>query len=154
MSGFIAITSEEWIEYLKNNNKDLALFWCKKKTFKALKYGEDFYFLRRSSFKSNADRFIVGKGSYVEFRIMHRNIIWSEYGNSVGYKEKEEFLKNVKKIYGEDIADLGCIVLKNLVFYEKPVSIHECGIDFSPYIVSGKTITNEDCEKIKAAKEY
>lgn len=93
MSGFIAITSEEWIEYLKNNNKDLALFWCKKKTFKALKYGEDFYFLRRSSFKSNADRFIVGKGSYVEFRIMHSNIIWSEYGNSVGYKEKEEFLK-------------------------------------------------------------
>ena len=69
-------------------------------------------------------------------------------------KEKEEFLKHVKKIYGEDIADLGCIVLKNLVFYEKPVSIQECGIDFSPYIVSGKTITNEDCEKIKAAKEY
>ena len=54
------------------------------------------------------------------------------------------------KIYGKEHADLGSIVLNNLVFYEKPVSIQECGIDFSPYIVSGKTITNEECEKIKA----
>jgi hypothetical protein len=152
MAGFIAITSEGWIEYLKNNRKDLdfAVFWCKKKTFKALKCGEDFYFLRRSSFKSNADRFIAGKGSFVEFKTIQSNIIWSEYGNSVGFEEEEEFVNNVRKIYGKEVADLGCIVLNNLVFYEKPVSIQECGIDFSPYIVSGKTITNEECEKIKA----
>lgn len=101
MAGFIAITSEGWIEYLKNNRKDLdfAVFWCKKKTFKALKCGEDFYFLRRSSFKSNADRFIAGKGSFVEFKTIQSNIIWSEYGNSVGFEEEEEFVNNVRKIY-------------------------------------------------------
>lgn len=148
MAGFIAITSEEWIDYLKSHKKDFAVFWCKKKSFKALKCGEDFYFLRRSGFKTNADRYIAGKGAFVDFKLMPVNMIWSEYGNCVGFETEEDFIGNVKKIYGEGASNLGCIILDNILFYDMPRSIKECDIDFSPYIVSGKSITDEECKRI------
>ena len=154
MAGYIAITSGKWIDCLKNNRTEVALFWCKKKSFKALKIGEDFFFLRRSEFKTSADRFIVGKGSFIEFKRMPSNVIWSEYGNSVGFETKDEFSENIRKTYGSDVTDLGCIILGDIIFYDRPKSIKECEIAFSPYIVSGKTISDEECKKIKAIKEY
>ena len=109
MAGFIEITSEKWIDYLKSHKKDFAVFWCKKKSFKALKCGDDFYFLRRSGLKTNADRYIAGKGAFVEFKLMPVNMIWSEYGNCVGFEKEEDFIVNVKKYMVKELIIWGAL---------------------------------------------
>lgn len=153
MAGYIAITMSGWLENIKSSSYSSAVFWCKKKSFKALTPGDRFYFLERGSFKSNADRFIVGSGVFVEFTKGRSTEMWAKYANRLGFKTFEEFEKHLEGLYHEKKTEIGCIVLDKIVFFKRKVSLDECSVDFSPYIVSGKSINSDECTRIERVVE-
>ena len=149
MRGYIGLTTTEWIEFIQRNTScDKAVFWCKKKSFRALNMGEPFYFLRRGKFSSNADRYILGYASFLRFEKMSVIDAWERYKTALGFEDNSSYLDSIKNIYGNCDFELGCIVLNKPVFFMSGVSLAACNIDFSPCIVSGKTITDEECSQI------
>ena len=148
MAGYVAITTENWISCIRENACKSAVFWCKKSNFKAISLGEKFYFLKKGKFSSNADRYISGYGRFVKFEKRSSESLWEAYGTAVGFPSEEEFLLQVQSIYKEDKCDLGCIILDNLTFFRRERSLQECKVDFSPYIVSGKKITDDESARI------
>ena len=154
MAGYIAITMSDWLDCIAASGNSSAVFWCKKKNFKALLPGEKFYFLERGQFRSNADRFIVGSGEFLEFKKGKSFEVWDKYTTKLGFSTLEELEEHIEAVYHNKTFEIGCIVLNNIAFFNRKISLDECGVDFSPYIVSGKCITSDECIRIeKAAKE-
>ena len=153
MAGYIAITTSDWVNSVKVNGVSSAVFWCKKKSFVAISPGERFYFLERGKFTSSADRYIVGRGDFCRFELINASHAWEIYGNQLGLDSKQSFQEQIRTIYHDDSFDLGCIILDQIVFYKEKVSLAACGIDFSPYIVSGKKLDVEECRRIDSKTE-
>lgn len=151
MKGYIGIAKDDWCSCLQSIGASHAVFWRKKASFKALQKGEFFYFLNRKIIEGK--RFVVGRGKYHDWRIMPAKEAWGEYGNTLGYREKQEFLDSLRSIYKTDEVELGCVLLQEVEFFDKPVCLSECNIDFSPYIVSGKTIDEDECMRLNYALE-
>ena len=148
MGGFVALTTQEWISSISELTTEKAVFWRKRKTFKAICKGEPFYFLKRGHFETNNDRYIVGKGTFCELEVLPATEAWKKYGNALGYANEKSFLDVVTKMYKETNPELGCLVMEKIKMFSNPVSLAKAEIDFSPYIVSGKKISSEDCETI------
>lgn len=146
MPGYISITDNEWCENQRRANPDYAVFWRKRLAFRAIKPGETFYFLKRSPI--NGERCLVGKATYVNSCEKEFEDAWNAYGSKLGVSSREAFEQKVNSIYKERDVKLGCIILNNLIFLEKAIPLSKCGIDFSPYIVSGKTIDEQSCKKV------
>lgn len=151
MKGYIGIANDDWCNHLQSSKSSCAVFWRKKAVFKALQKGEYFFFLNRKAI--DGKRYVVGRGKYDEWNILSVRDAWNKYGSALGYKEEHEFLESIKSIYKTDEVELGCIVLKEVVYFEQLVCLSDCSIDFSPYIVSGKTINEEECTKLNCASE-
>ncbi len=148
MGGFIILTSYDWLISIKKTGLNNAIFWRKKKTFKAIESNDSIYFLKRGHFSSNYDRYIVGKGTYISNDYGSAENVWERYNKATGYLTKESFMKAVYSIYKEPNPNLGCIIIKNIIVFPKGVSLAEAGISLSPYTVSGKTISQEECDLI------
>lgn len=154
MAGYIAITTSDWIKSIKANEILYAVFWCKKKNFVALLPGEKLYFLEKGPFSSSAERFIVGAGEFCRFEKVDLAQVWDKYSFALGFDTEQDFRNQIKSIYhSDDSFDLGCIVLNHVRFYKRKLSLTECEIEFSPYIVSGKKIDSEDCNRIERKSE-
>ena len=154
MSGFIALTTCEWIESLNHiNSLDTMVFWRKRKSFKAIKPNEFIYFLKRGPFASNRDRFIIGRGTFIGTDLLLANEAWSKYGKFLGYNDKQSCIRAVQSTYHESNPELGCLLIHEITVYKTPVSLEQTGIDFSPYIVSGKTISDKECIAIDSAQQ-
>ncbi|WP_308683400.1 hypothetical protein [Stomatobaculum longum] len=151
MKGYIGIANDDWCNCLQSTKSSHAVFWRKKASFKALQKGEIFYFLNRKNVEGK--RFVVGRGKYCDWHIMPAKKAWAEYGGTLGYREEKEFLDSLRSIYKTDEVELGCVLLQEVVFFDKPVCLSECNIDFSPYIVSGKTIGEEECIRLNYVLE-
>ena len=151
MAGYIAITTSEWIENIKSLNTETAVFWSKKASFKALNKDEPFYFLRRGSFASNADRYIVGRGFFSKFERLDPQIAWTLYEKTLGFNTKGDFERMISSLYRGEIREIGCTVLEGIQFFLTERSLEDCSIDFSPYIVSGKRLSSSDCARIENA---
>lgn len=150
MAGYIALTTLEWMNSIKHTKTSNAIFWCKKKNFKSIFCGEPIYLLQRGSFDSNADRFLIGKGTYDGFDILCLKMAWDKYGQLLGFSSFENLKKAMIVTYKSADINLGCILLRDLNFFDAPVSLSKCNVEFSKYIVSGKKISEEDCRKIDA----
>lgn len=148
MGGYIALTTQDWILSLKAMNAEAAVFWRKKKSFKAVQVGEPIYFLRRGSFSSNSERYIVGKGLFCKHELLSANEAWIKYNTQLGFSCEQDFNEAVFKIYKEQNPELGCLRISKVQFYETSISLMDAKIDFSPYIVSGKKISIEECNRI------
>ena len=151
MKGYIGIANEGWCSHLQSHKSTCAVFWRKKAVIKALQKGEYFYFINRKAI--DGKRYVVGRGTYDEWNILSARDAWDIYGGALGYKEEHDFLESIKTIYKTDEVELGCIVLKEVVYFEEPVCLSDCDIDFSPYIVSGKIIDEEECTRLNCALE-
>lgn len=146
MKGYIGIANADWCNNLQKFGMSVAVFWSKKPSFKALEKGEYFYFLNRQAI--NGFRFIIGRGKFVEWYKTSPREAWKEYKRTLGYPDEETFLENVRSIYKTDDIELGFIVLKDVEYFNNGVTLSECKIDFSTYIVSGKTINENECTRL------
>ena len=129
----------------------MCRFLAKESRIQSTAKGEYFYFINRKAI--NGKCYVVGRGTYDEWNILSARDAWDIYGGALGYKEEHDFLESIKTIYKTDEVELGCIVLKEVVYFEEPVCLSDCDIDFSPYIVSGKTIDEEECTRLNCVLE-
>ena len=148
MPGYLAIANNIWCYYIKTNGLRTAVFWCKKKSFRALDVGDPFYFLGRRL--PSGERILSGKACFDSFSTMYVADAWDKYGEFLGYPDMNSFKEAVRTIYKDDDCQLGCIVLIRPVFASSDIKISECGIAFSPYTVSGRIITEEECARADA----
>lgn len=148
MKGYIALTKDTWWDYIYENSLSTAVFWKKRTTFKALVKNDRFYFLYRAS--QAPDRNIVGWADFDCFKVLKPAEAWAQFGEMLGCSSQKTFFDNVYSIYGKEAIDsIGCIVLKKIHFCKSPHSLRKLGIEFSPYTVSGKIITDEECRKVE-----
>ena len=75
--------------------------------------------------------------------------MWKKYSTKLGFSTRLDFETNIENIYHDKSIEIGCILINQLHFYKRRLSLDECNIDFSRYIVSGKKIGPEDCKKIE-----
>lgn len=146
MKGYIAITSSEWFDTLKENLVIEAVFWRKRLAFKALEEGDYYFFYVKN--KATNIRQISGYALYKSSSTVNCKDAWRQYHSKLGSNSEDGFLENVSSIYKTTDITLGCIYLTDVVFFDEPIDLDACKIEFSPYIVSGKTITQEDCKTI------
>lgn len=151
MNGYIGIANDDWCNCLQSSKSSQAVFWRKRTVFKALEKKEYFFFLKKKAV--GGKRYIVGRGKFDEWRVLPAKSAWEEYGSSLGYQDENGFFESLQAIYRTKDVDLGCIVLREVEFFEVPVTLEKCGIAFSPYIVSGKTIDENECNRLNLALE-
>ena len=145
MKGYIAISNDNWCNQIMAGKYELAVFWRKRTTFKAIAEGDYFYFLSRK--RSDGKRYILGCGIYAGTKVMTPDDAWEAYGIALGCENKIDFLSSIARFYTGKV-NLGCIELKNVKFAKEPVELSLCGITFSDGTVSGKTINETDCRAI------
>lgn len=151
MKGYIGVTSYGWADFLKDKNDlEVINFWCTKKTFKVLDKGDYFFFLRKNSPSSpKKEREIVGYAQFDHFEYLSLSEAWNKYGignGSYSLSSKTNHIKDA--LHNDDLSSIGCIILNKFKFFEKSVLLSELDIPFQNNIVSGKSITEEESNKI------
>ena len=128
-----------------------GVFWRKSKSFNALVPDEPYFFLKRG--RINGKRYVVGYASFVQNIVLRAEDAWDEYGVSLGARRRQEFIDSVKEIYNDFNVELGCIMLDMICFFKQGILLEDCGIDFSPVIVSGKILDENDYDTIFQSAE-
>lgn len=152
MKGYIGITAHHWWNYIKDKNIPEVNFWNKKKTFKVLEAGDYFFFLKKNEPGENGERAVVGYAEYVRFEYLEPETAWEKYTNGNGHPNKEKFIDSMgSTLSADNLENIGCIILKDYKSFDTPVYLSDLKIDFATSIVSGKSITEEECKNILAA---
>lgn len=156
MTGYIGVTTRSWFDYIKKNNKaDLVNFWRKNnRDFKVLSKGDYFFFLVKNP-KNSSIRYVEGYGVFERYNLLSIKEAWDVYQNGNGCNSLDELEDNFRVLYNENFSDvkIGCIVLKDIVFFDNLIDLEVVGVEFQKNIVSGKSISGEDVEKILSSNE-
>ncbi|MGL5694741.1 MAG: hypothetical protein ACRCXA_11730 [Peptostreptococcaceae bacterium] len=151
--GYIGITDNKWATFIIENNIKNVNFWCKKHSFKAINQGEIFFFLKKNDDvekKRKIERKLIGYGIFDKFEVLNIEDAWNKYGIGNGCSSREQFVDNISLMYdleGNDVK-IGNIILNEVTIFQKPMYLSELEIDFANAIVSGKTITIDEVNKI------
>ncbi len=140
----IAPTDHNWFLYLRDNPSiDLVNFWTPTPwNIKGLKNGERLYFMLKAPI-----RMIGGYGEFSHYENLSLNEAWQRFGKGNGVSSLQELQQRATKytqlrsIYKQsDNSMIGCIVMKNLIFFEDDefISDKELGVDFPSQIVKIK----------------
>ncbi|MDB2099829.1 hypothetical protein [Clostridium paraputrificum] len=151
--GYIGITDNNWAKFINDNMISKANFWCKKHSFKAIKEGDIFFFLKKNSAqekKEKLERKLVGYGIFKKFEVLSIEDAWNIYGIGNGFSNIKLFSDKINTMYelNSDEAKIGSIILDEIVMFEQPIYLSRIGIEFSNAIVSGRTITIEEVNSI------
>lgn len=151
--GYIGVTDNNWAKFIKDNSISKANFGCKKHSFKAIENGDIFFFLKKNNAeekKEKLERKIVGYGIFKKFEVLTIEDAWNIYGVGNGCSNIKLFSDKINNMYelNSDEAEIGSIILDEIVMFEEPIYLSKIGIVFSNSIVSGKTITIEEVNAI------
>lgn len=148
--GYIGVTSREWFTYLKENNITQEVNFWRKNTnnFRVLEFGEPFFFLVKNDKNTKSERYVLGYGVYKRFEVLDIDKAWDKYQIGNGTSSKSEYLDRMRNLFKKNSGDIGCIILDNLKFFDKPVILSKSGIMFDNSVVSGKGINNEEVNQI------
>lgn len=151
--GYIGITDNNWANFIRNNNISSVNFWCKKQSFKAIEEGDYFFFLKKNNDeekKQKSERKLVGYGIFENFEVLNIDTAWDKYGIGNGCNNIELFTEKINDMYNLNCNEskIGSIILNNVVMFEEPIYLSKVDIEFANAIVSGKTISKEEVNKI------
>ncbi len=135
----VAPTDQAWLEYQRTNNfNDQINFWTPSDwAIKALHPGDIIIFKLKG-----AGDLCGGYGTFLEYKYQSLNDTWDEFGRRNGFDNKEAFL------YGLGAYQLsnkspkthcGCIVLRDVIYFDTPVKLSDYGIVFKPQVVKFAT---------------
>ncbi|MBU2520577.1 MAG: DUF91 domain-containing protein [Nanoarchaeota archaeon] len=139
MSGYIGITDYEWFHFHKNKKHREVIFWRKSSRPVNLREGVYFFFLVKGY------RLIEGYGITDEVSSKPITELWEQYKEKLGAETLEELCEKLGKSENETI---GYYKLKEVTYLEGGIDLQNTGINFSPAIVSGKTISYEETRKL------
>jgi putative restriction endonuclease len=161
----IAPTDENWFAFLKNSQFNSFInFWTPTTwNVKNLKSGDKWYFLLKSPIRK-----IGGYGEFVEYKNMTPQAAWKEYGLRNGCNSKLDLTvkiqkyidrnskKHSKKNINIDNYEIGCIVLKNCVFWDSDSYIDPTNFNISiaKQVVTRKYFKQYDPFTIKDIDDF
>lgn len=150
MRGYIAITNPIWFDFQKNHKFEIVNFMRKNTSaFKVLQPGDHFFFLVKNRLGDRSERVVRGYGIYQSFEVLELEEAWLKYEHANGWNSKTEYANDLQNILEVDSSKgMGCIILSDLHFFNKPVLLSEIGIEFQKSIVSGKGIDEFEVERI------
>jgi putative restriction endonuclease len=145
MKFYIAITDNNWFQYLSAIHPDEINFWQPggKTAFRAIPPGAPFLFKLHSPVN-----FIVGGGFFVRHSFLPVSLAWDAFGDKNGMVDYASFNRDVRKYRSKDgkievDPVIGCIILSVPFFWEEPDWI-PVPSNWSSNIVQGKTYDTND----------
>lgn len=153
--GYIGITDNKWFEFINKSKLSRVNFWCKKQTFKVLKRGDVFFFLKKNAKHEKGERKIVGYGIFDSFRTLTVSKAWDEFKEANGCASLKEFQQKISDMYdvNDENVRIGCIILNNITIFSNCICLSSVGIEFANSIVSGKAISEQQIKKLLATQE-
>lgn len=141
MSAICYITDSKLLELHRlNQNKEMN-FWRLSTNNKFTDFGVGdllFFLSKDKEHMRNKEKGIVGYGRCTSFEHYSTNTMWSKYGSLNGYRSKEEFIEAVAKVSKnrEKPKKISSIRLKDVVFFQSPVYLSDCGKEISNRVES------------------
>lgn len=125
----IAVTDATWFEYQRSHGFiDGVNFWTPSQNRpKQLSKGDYFVF----KLAGPGDR-IGGYGTFVEYKYQSLDATWNEFGRKNGADSKAEFINTLTRFPSSDKVNCGCLVLKDVVYFEETVNRVKAGIVKKP----------------------
>ncbi|MEQ6377443.1 HNH endonuclease [Bacillaceae bacterium S4-13-58] len=147
---FVAVTSREWYEFLKQSYISGEVNFWRKNTnyFRALSHYEPLFFLVKNPPNVRGERAVLGVGYFSRFEELSPEEAWTKYKQGNGDPDFASFSSRMKEMFNVSKGTIGCIILSGLKFFDKPVKLSEIGISFKNSIVSGKSISSIEAKKV------
>lgn len=150
--GYIIITDFEWYSFLKENYLEGYMSFWRKDTRKihVLNDGDRIYFLSKKT-KKMKKRQVIGMAEFVCYYVKPIKDAWESYGQNNGYESMECMLESLNKDNSEKLTgdtEIGCIILKEIIFFDRLINLNDANIRFQKNIQGGKTLSLEEEENI------
>lgn len=132
-------TDPNWFYYLKNNNLSQDVnFWRKDiSNINNMNKNDRIYFLRKKT-KQYPQICVIGMAEFKEYKVLSIIDAWSKYNHRNGCCNLKELSE---KFFSKNDTKIGCIILTNLIFFNKSIPLSETSIEFSRKIQSRKLLT-------------
>lgn len=153
--GYILISNYEWCLFLsKNITNGFVNYWKRSRRQNCYHKNGDRIYLLNKKHRLKKNREIVGFAYFERFDLMTVNEAWIKYKKNNGYNNIDSMISSLSN--GSDKFDrsseIGCIILKDVMFLENPISLERANIRFEKYIQTGRTISSKEeirlCELI------
>ena len=141
MSAICYITDSKLLELHRlNQNKEMN-FWrlSTSNRFTDFEVGDLLFFLSKDKeHMRNKEKGIVGYGRCRSFEHYSITTMWNKYETLNGYRSKEEFMEAIMKVSKteEKPKKINAIYLEDVVFFQSPIYLSDCGKEISNRIES------------------
>lgn len=131
-------TNPNWFYFLKNNSATGKInFWRKDtKLISNIHKNDRIYFLRKKT-KEYPRISIIGMATFEKYEIMPPEEAWYTFKTNNGCQNINDLLSN----FPEKTKEIGCIILKNIIYFENEIYLSDANISFSRKIQSRKSLT-------------
>lgn len=139
MKFFIAVTDNQWYDFLATLQPDELNFWRPRAgSFRAIHEGDLFLFKLHSPLN-----YIVGGGFFVRYTVLPLSLAWDAFREKNGARDFATLYEQISRYRQgggslELSPDIGCIILAQPFFLDE-VHWIPAPRDWSPNIVTGKT---------------
>ena len=141
MSAIAYITDPKLLEYHRINvNKEMN-FWriSSKTTFSSFDVGDLVFFLSKDKdLIKDKEKGVVGFGIVSDMYTLSPQEMWDKFSYGNGYVDYESFIDALTKASKDHKLPkkISSFYLKNVVFFQAPIYLSECGLDVSKNIES------------------
>lgn len=143
-NGYIAITNRKWNEVGRKLQHREVVCWTRLPSFKIVREGAPFFFVEKGT------RLITGYGTFHQFEKCSVAQCWERYQATVGAESLDDFLAALRLPAGPASLQrqVGCILVKDVRWLDRDISIEDCRIGFHKAVVSGKSVPPGAVEQI------
>lgn len=141
MSGYIATTHPEWYKFNKEHNRKAVIFWRSTARPINLDRGTYFFFL----VKGTQPKYIRGYGIVQACGSDSLQNMWEKHKDKMGGSSLEDIRSRLKSDINKK---LWHYIIEDVKYIDGGLDPNTLGIEFSPYVVSGKNIDDEDTKKL------
>lgn len=142
MNFFLAVTDDNWFNFLAHHEPEEVNFWRPSSTvnFKAIREGAPFLFKLKSP-----NNYVVGGGFFVRHSILPLSLAWDAFGIKNGASTYDEFRQLIMSLRKDNNLNpsIGCTILTEPFFFPSEDWI-PVPSNWSKNIVQGKTYSTED----------
>lgn len=131
-------TNPNWFYFLKlNNATGIINFWRKDtKSITNIHTNDRIYFLRKKT-KDYPKISIIGMAIFDRYEILTPEKAWISFQTNNGCRTLTELLSN----FSSKTEKIGCLLLKDIVYFENEIYLSDANISFSPKIQSRKSLS-------------
>lgn len=145
MKYWVAVTDNDWFEFLQKRNPDEVNFWQPRPRppFTSLPEGTPFLFKLKSP-----NNHIAGGGYFLKYSALPLSLAWESFGEKNGCSSLEQLRSTINRHIPPTTrvrdADIGCVLLTRPYFFPREDWISLGSYDWSGNIVRGKTFDTHD----------